>query len=255
MVAPTAVVREVLGCVPQLLGDTEEELSALVETVKQLISADRTLMLPAIGVLGEVALPEALKPELARLALGALPLADELDLPTLVRCARICHMAKAGRTLRSLQAHMGTVSSGTLLLLLHVVANTLRVNGGMARALLTQCGATALSLGGRSFSCCCFYPCLAIPLLRQTPARALCRALLRCSLRRARRTPRYQRRRSRGCWPPASSPTHRRAHLPTDSARRRADSEQRRRWRRWRWRRWRRWRRWCQRQRWRRRQR
>ena len=123
MVAPTAVVREVLGCVPQLLGDTEEELSALVETVKQLISADRTLMLPAIGVLGEVALPEALKPELARLALGALPLADELDLPTLVRCALASvSAAKAGRTLRSLQAHMGTVSSGTLLLLLHVVA-------------------------------------------------------------------------------------------------------------------------------------
>ena len=140
MVAPAAVVREVLGCVPQLLGDTHEELESLVAAAKQLIASDRTLMLPAIGALGEVALPDSLKPELARLALGALPLADEPDLPTLVRCVLGAVVStKAGRTLRGLRAHLGTVSSGTLALLLQVVGNTLRVNGGVARALLAQC--------------------------------------------------------------------------------------------------------------------
>jgi hypothetical protein len=130
--------------VPQLLGDTDEEMCQLVVVVKELIAADRTLMLPAIGALGEVALPEAHKPELAQLALGALPLADESDLPTLVRCVLgALPPAQAGRTLRQLRSQLGAVSSGTLALLLQVVANTLRVNGGTARALLTQTGAAS----------------------------------------------------------------------------------------------------------------
>jgi len=144
LLVPSATARELLGLVPQLLGDTDEEMCQLVVVVKELIAADRTLMLPAIGALGEVALPEAHKPELAQLALGALPLADESDLPTLVRCVLgALPPAQAGRTLRQLRSQLGAVSSGTLALLLQVVANTLRVNGGTARALLTQTGAAS----------------------------------------------------------------------------------------------------------------
>ena len=144
LIVPSATARELLGLVPQLLGDTNEEMCQFLAAVKELIAADRTLMLPAIGALGEVALPEVHKPELAQLALGALPLADESDLPTLVRCVLgALPPAQAGRTLRQLRSQLGAVSSGTLALLLQVVANTLRVNGGTARALLTQTGAAS----------------------------------------------------------------------------------------------------------------
>ena len=81
-----AVAREVLPALPQIVGESDNEVRLLLEALKQLMSAERTLLLPVIGTLGEVQLPEALKPELAQLALGALPLADESDLPTLVRC-------------------------------------------------------------------------------------------------------------------------------------------------------------------------
>ena len=143
-VVPSAVAREMVALLPQTVGDTDEEMALLVEAIKELIASDRTLMLPAIGALGEVALPEALKPELARLALGALPLADEPDLPTLVRCVLgAVGAAQAGRTLRGLRSQLGSVSTGTLALLLQVIGNILRVNGGAVRALLAQCAAAA----------------------------------------------------------------------------------------------------------------
>ena len=141
-VVPAPVARELLGAMSQLIGDTAEEMAAFVEAGKDAIAEDRTLMLPVIGAIGEVALPDALKPELARLALGALPLADEADLPTLMRCVMgSLSAAGAGATLRGVRAQLGAVSPGTLALLLQVVLSTLRVNGSVARALLRACAA------------------------------------------------------------------------------------------------------------------
>ena len=179
-VSPAPVARELLGCAAQLVGDTEEELACLVDTVKQLIATDRTLMLPALGALGEVALPEALKPELARLALGALPLADEPDLPTLLRCVLgTVAPARAGQTLRAMHAQLGAVAGGTLALLLQVVGNTLRVNGAIARSLLAQCGAASV-LGRWDV----LLLLLLLPLPRHTAVatQALSRALRRGAL-------------------------------------------------------------------------
>ena len=99
-----AVAREVLPALPQIVGESDNEVRLLLEALKQLMSAERTLLLPVIGTLGEVQLPEALKPELAQLALGALPLADESDLPTLVRCLmHSLNAANASLVLRGLR--------------------------------------------------------------------------------------------------------------------------------------------------------
>ena len=93
-----------------------------METLKELIASDRTLMLPAIGALGEVALTDALKPEVSAMAFGALPLADEAALPTLVRVLLgSASGTPAVRTLRGMRAQIGTVSSGTLMVLRQVV--------------------------------------------------------------------------------------------------------------------------------------
>ena len=64
----------------------------------------------------------------ARLALGALPLAEESDLPTLVRALmQTLTAASTGRVLRGLRAQLGAVGAETLALLLQVVCNRLRV--------------------------------------------------------------------------------------------------------------------------------
>ena len=105
-----AVAREVLPALPQIVGESDNEVRLLLEALKQLMSAERTLLLPVIGTLGEVQLPEALKPELAQLALGALPLADESDLPTLVRCLmHSLNAANASLALRGLRQQLGAL--------------------------------------------------------------------------------------------------------------------------------------------------
>ena len=76
---------ELLAHLPQLVGDGEAEMQQLLAVCKEVMAADRTLMLPVIGALGQAPLTDALKHDLARLALGALSLAEESDLPTLVR--------------------------------------------------------------------------------------------------------------------------------------------------------------------------
>ena len=139
-----AVLHDVLDTVPQLLGDSPDESEAFLSVARQLMAADRTLLLPAIGALGEVAWPEHLKPELSRLALGALPLADEADLPTLARSLMLSLSASsAGRVLRAMRQHLGDVRTDTLSLLLQVVCNTLRVNSGATKVLLRLCTTAA----------------------------------------------------------------------------------------------------------------
>lgn len=139
-----AVAREVLPALPQIVGESDNEVRLLLEALKQLMSAERTLLLPVIGTLGEVQLPEALKPELAQLALGALPLADESDLPTLVRCLmHSLNAANASLVLRGLRQQLGALRAETLSLLLQVVCNTLRVSSSAVRALLRLCASAA----------------------------------------------------------------------------------------------------------------
>ena len=119
-------------------------MTALVDALKELIANDRTLMLPAIGALGEVRLTETLRPELAKLAFGALPLADEGDVPTLARVLlESAAGAPAARQLRELRQQVGAISYGTLSLLLQVVANALRLHASSsAKALIAQCAAS-----------------------------------------------------------------------------------------------------------------
>ena len=74
---------EMLAHLPQLVGDGEAQMQQLLAVCREVMAADRTLMLPVIGALGQAPLTDALKHDLARLALGALPLAEESDLPTL----------------------------------------------------------------------------------------------------------------------------------------------------------------------------
>ena len=131
---------ELLAYLPQLMGEGEEEMGQLLEACKEVMAADRTLMLPVIGALGQAPLTDALKHDLARLALGALPLAEEADLPTLVRALmQSLTPASMGRVLRGLRAQLGAVTPETLALLLQVVCNRLRVNGSASRALLQLC--------------------------------------------------------------------------------------------------------------------
>ena len=140
--APSA--RELVSCLPQLLGDSEPELTELFAALENVITADRSLTLPSLGALAEVPLSESLKPELARLALDALPAADETDLPTLVRCLMASlSAASLGAVLRSLHDQLGRVGDDTLALVLQVVTNTLRVNGSSARALIRALGGAA----------------------------------------------------------------------------------------------------------------
>ena len=115
------VVRELLGSVAQLLGGGEEESEAVVEAAHALVEADRTLLLPVIGMLSEVELPERFKPSLAQLALDALPRAEESDLPTLVRSLVLSLNAPSlDAVLRALREHLSAVSTPTLALLLQV---------------------------------------------------------------------------------------------------------------------------------------
>ena len=131
---------ELLAFLPQLMGEGEAQMQQLLGVCKEVMAADRTLMLPVIGALGQAPLTDALKHDLARLALGALPLAEESDLPTLVRALmQSLTAASMGRVLRGLRAQLGAVRPETLALLLQVVCSRLRVNGSAARALLRLC--------------------------------------------------------------------------------------------------------------------
>ena len=176
----TAVITEVLNTLPQLVGDSEDEKSALVDSLKDLARNDRTLMLPAIGALGETTLPDALKPEVAKLAYTALPLADEADLPTLVRVLLGSQVgAAAGRTLRGMREQVGTVSAGTLALLLQVVSSALHAHGGTARALLGQ---TASASHLSTWDATLLLLLLALPRHAASATHALSRALRRGAL-------------------------------------------------------------------------
>ena len=179
-ILPVPITREVLAFVPQLVGDTDAEKVALVETIKELIATDRTLMLPALGMLSEISLPESLKVEVSQLALGALPLADEPDLPTLVRCVLgTVAAALAGKTLRGMRVQLGSISAGTLALLLQVIGNRLRVNSAATRSLLTQCGsASALS----RWDLLLLLQLLPMPRHREAATHAIGRALRRRTL-------------------------------------------------------------------------
>ena len=135
---------ELLAFLPQLMGEGEAQMQQLLAVCKEVMAADRTLMLPVIGALGQAPLTDALKHDLARLALGALPLAEESDLPTLVRALmQSLTAASMGRVLRGLRAQLGAVRPETLALLLQVVCNRLRVNGSAVRALLRLCEGAA----------------------------------------------------------------------------------------------------------------
>ena len=56
-VLPAPTVREVLEIVPRLLDDTAADAEAFLDAARALMSADRTLLLPTIGALGEVRAP------------------------------------------------------------------------------------------------------------------------------------------------------------------------------------------------------
>ena len=171
---------ELLAFLPQLMGEGEAQMQQLLAVCKEVMAADRTLMLPVIGALGQAPLTDALKHDLARLALGALPLAEESDLPTLVRALmQSLTAASMGRVLRGLRAQLGAVRPETLALLLQVVCNRLRVNGSAVRALLRLCeGAAQLS----RWDALLLLQLLALRRDRDAATHTLCTALRRGAL-------------------------------------------------------------------------
>jgi hypothetical protein len=69
----------------QIVGESSEESALVLHCYKDLLEGDRTFLVPILGSLGEMPLPESLKGEVYKLAEDALPLIDESDLPVLMK--------------------------------------------------------------------------------------------------------------------------------------------------------------------------
>ena len=70
---------------PCLCGQSAEELEIIVEKFKELVSSDRKYLVPVLGSLGQFELGEDLKNQIYKVAVEALNIVDENDIPTVLK--------------------------------------------------------------------------------------------------------------------------------------------------------------------------
>ena len=75
----------IVDVISQISGASEPEVNLIVEQFKELLKGDRELLVPILGSLADLTLPESLCMETFHLATAALSIVDEGDLPAVVR--------------------------------------------------------------------------------------------------------------------------------------------------------------------------
>ncbi|KAJ1618541.1 hypothetical protein T492DRAFT_916763 [Pavlovales sp. CCMP2436] len=146
----SATAKELLlavGCL--VVSRPSAELDAVVDVYRELVSADRTLLLPVIGSLSELPLAPSTRDEVSEMALRALSVVDESDVPALARALlAVVPAARAAATAAAVRACARGLSAGTLALAAEVVAGALRLNAPASVAYLRALGREAPSLHG-----------------------------------------------------------------------------------------------------------
>jgi len=109
-----------------------------------LLQQDPTLLLPVIGALVELPLPRKLAPQLARLAEVAMAMADEVDLPMLVRTLlKSLALLPEKRVVQSIRREVRGLSEGALALVVDAMWEALPVSERAGSAFLDALAAEA----------------------------------------------------------------------------------------------------------------
>ncbi len=75
----------IIDVMASIVAETSSEVQIIIEKYKEIINNDRKLLVPVIGSLAELDLPEELKLQVFEMSGMALTFVDENDVPTVVR--------------------------------------------------------------------------------------------------------------------------------------------------------------------------
>jgi hypothetical protein len=111
----------------------------VVSQLKMLLETDHRLLLPIIGALVDVPLPQHLAPQLAELAENAISVVDESDLPVLFRTLiKSLGLVNPEQTALRLRREMASLSHETLALVVEVLWEVLPTTERAAQVFVEQ---------------------------------------------------------------------------------------------------------------------
>ncbi|PRP85427.1 hypothetical protein PROFUN_06973 [Planoprotostelium fungivorum] len=112
-----------------LVGDTEEEVQAIVELYKELVVTNRKCLVPIIGSLSDMSLSNLAKDEVFLLSSESLSVVEERDFPVVVRTLlRSANQNNVGELIRTLRQHFPTLSTDISPLVLEILCDVMRIN-------------------------------------------------------------------------------------------------------------------------------
>ena len=122
----------------QICDHSEEGIQKLVGQYKELLSRDRTFLVPVISSLGELPLPDALKMQMLGLMQESLDIVEEADVPTVMR-ALLAAISAATRPkiIQALRRYgASSVSAGSLPQVVEIFGAALQADSASATVFL-----------------------------------------------------------------------------------------------------------------------
>jgi hypothetical protein len=114
---------------PRLVGDEVEEVEMVVNHLKDMMEADRDLLVLIIGTMSELSLSTAMKREVCDITIAALKVVDESDMPTIIRTMLKSLTTKTGgKVMASIRRESTTLSDSGELLVMEVISDALQSN-------------------------------------------------------------------------------------------------------------------------------
>jgi hypothetical protein len=119
----------IIEALPEIVGSSIKEIQMVIEKYKQILTVDRSFLLPIIGSLSQLQLPEKMKTDVFLLTVSALNIVEEDDLPTVVRTL-LHSMTKelAGDIIESIRKETRNLSSKALPMIVEVLSNALKIS-------------------------------------------------------------------------------------------------------------------------------
>eukprot|EP01119_Soliformovum_irregulare_P022403 TRINITY_DN7657_c0_g1_i1.p1 TRINITY_DN7657_c0_g1~~TRINITY_DN7657_c0_g1_i1.p1 ORF type:complete len:1232 (+),score=319.96 TRINITY_DN7657_c0_g1_i1:26-3721(+) len=118
----------VIEVLASIVGDSEDEVSMVIQRYKELVNLDRTLLIPILGSLSELALTEEMKNDVFKMGGAALHLVDESDVPTVVRTLlKSMNRENAKPIISTIRLETVDLAKSSIGVLLDVIANAFRI--------------------------------------------------------------------------------------------------------------------------------
>ena len=133
------VALEIVHCMAQVCGDTEAEAELVLSTYQEMLTSDRSFLVPILGSISDLHLPDRMKGEVFQMAHESLDIVDEGDYPAILRTLLATLTAtNANKLLSTVRSDSENLSPHTITLVTEVTANYLRLHHSSSALFLSS---------------------------------------------------------------------------------------------------------------------